>query len=845
VSITVQSVNDAPVSSNSSATTNEDQAVAMTLQASDVDGDALTWTLVTQPSRGTLSGTAPNLTYTPSNNFGGGDSFSFRVSDGQANSNVSTVSITVQSVNDAPVALPQSVGLNEDSTANITLAATDAEGDALTYTVTAQPAHGALSCTGNTCAYTPAANYNGPDSFMFRVNDGALDSNVASVSLNVAAVNDAPTTSDVSRTITDGQGVAVTLVAADVDMDLLTWQITDAPDHGTLSGTAPNLTYTLTTGYAGADSFSFTVSDGQAQASGVATFDISDQTLPVPVLTMQTSATWQSGAVALEATVSDSSCLIAPSASVTPAVGAVSLTPVMGGWAISTGALPQDRYALALTVTSACSGKSANQSVTFGVDNTGPRFNVQDANISQGGVDPQDSQTWPSVADLDTINLGVLIQDQPAPRVSGAASASALIRELDNGDNDVALASVTFNAPAGTPPTGPPLAPAQLCQAAQHCTGNSLSVADLQGERFLLRLASTDVAGNTTTRDYYLRRARLRPALVSWINAVGAQSGDTPQAEVERQAVAQKLDRALLALDEDAYGNLLLALEDAFARMRVARQLDNQLDSGPEADATARVAYSFYQNQLQTRVDQHGPNDDFQESSDQLDVARLNLLGDSTGDALLAMANAWFWMNQGAEPLVADDFETSLVTIRAIISQMDAYITHEPALPGQMQVAQARTTLSTVEELIERVVDNGQLSLTDLEHVQLLLGLTDTAEFLKSSEEETTWVRNWQWGLTQIVYIYADRGLRNATSFLGEESNIIQDGQAQLDTAQELREQYKADDFMNLLIDSRCLILGLYNAAYEPDEAVPSACCPDMVRYHALEAAVPVPNHCQ
>src|SRR5205085_12092377 len=68
--------------------------------SSDVDSDPLTFIVVTQPQHGSLSGAAPNVTYTPAPNYNGPDSFTFGVNDGQANSSAATVSITVTPVND-------------------------------------------------------------------------------------------------------------------------------------------------------------------------------------------------------------------------------------------------------------------------------------------------------------------------------------------------------------------------------------------------------------------------------------------------------------------------------------------------------------------------------------------------------------------------------------------------------------------------------------------------------------------------------------------------------------------------------------------------------------------------
>ena len=133
-----------PVAAAQSVTTNEDVAKGITLAGSDVDNDTLTYTVVAGPSQGTLSGTAPNLTYTPAALYAGPDSFTFKVNDGTVDSNIATVSITVTHVYHAPVAAAQSVTTNEDVAKAITLGATDVDGDALAYSVVAGPAHGTL-----------------------------------------------------------------------------------------------------------------------------------------------------------------------------------------------------------------------------------------------------------------------------------------------------------------------------------------------------------------------------------------------------------------------------------------------------------------------------------------------------------------------------------------------------------------------------------------------------------------------------------------------------------------------------------------------------------------------------
>jgi hypothetical protein len=103
-----------------------------------------------------------------------------------------TFTITVLPVNDAPAAESQSVTVNEDSTVAITLTATDVENDPLTYVVLTAPAHGTLTGNGANLVYHPNTNYFGPDAFTFKANDGQADSGVATVTITVNPVNDAP-----------------------------------------------------------------------------------------------------------------------------------------------------------------------------------------------------------------------------------------------------------------------------------------------------------------------------------------------------------------------------------------------------------------------------------------------------------------------------------------------------------------------------------------------------------------------------------------------------------------------------------------------------------------------------
>ena len=216
----------APVADDQSVTTDEDTPLSITLTGSDADSDPLTFSVVDQPLTGTLTGTAPDLTYTPASDYNGPDSFTFKVNDTAADSNTATVTIDVMPVNDPPVAnddpglacgnfgfgsTAASLPIAEDvefAAAPGTACALgtndiDVEGDPLTLELVAQADHGTATVDPDGgWSYMPVTDFYGSDSFTYQVSDGTDTSALATVRLWVVGVNDAPT-------FTGGDGVSV------------------------------------------------------------------------------------------------------------------------------------------------------------------------------------------------------------------------------------------------------------------------------------------------------------------------------------------------------------------------------------------------------------------------------------------------------------------------------------------------------------------------------------------------------------------------------------------------------------------------------------------------------------
>jgi len=235
----------------------------------------LTAQLVSDVSHGELSlSSNGSFTYMPDENFFGEDSFTYKACEGSLCSEPAEVTLTIAPVNDEPVAHDVVITTAEDTAVSITLDVSDVEGDDLVASIVTPPAHGVAVVSGTVVIYTPEADWNGLDEFTYKVNDGALDSNVAVISVNVTPVNDAPVAEDVEAETDEDTAVAITLLASDVDGDELTFTVVTQPAHGMLSGTAPALTYTPETDFNGTDSFTFKANDGSLD-SNIATVTIS------------------------------------------------------------------------------------------------------------------------------------------------------------------------------------------------------------------------------------------------------------------------------------------------------------------------------------------------------------------------------------------------------------------------------------------------------------------------------------------------------------------------------------------------------------------------------------------
>lgn len=327
-----------PVVQNISLTTDEDSQVQTTLTGTDADNDPLTFSIVSDPQHGSISLVGNQLTYSPTVNYFGSDTFTYKANDGTSDSNIGTATLTINPVNDAPTAVisanpdqgtaplmvtfdaagssdpdndpltfewslggqatlsgqlveheftqagdylitllasdgiesandaftlhidpfnnppiadSQSVSLNEDSEATITLTGADVEQSPLTYALVSNPTHGTVSLNGQTATYLPELNYFGPDSFSFTVTDGDKISQPAIVNLTVVSVNDLPT-AILNATPSTGSAPLLVNFSASESLDpdgTIVQYLWDFGDGATSSQINPSHTFTNSGAY--------------------------------------------------------------------------------------------------------------------------------------------------------------------------------------------------------------------------------------------------------------------------------------------------------------------------------------------------------------------------------------------------------------------------------------------------------------------------------------------------------------------------------------------------------------------------------------------------------------------
>ncbi len=295
--ITITPVNDAPVAGNDTAVTDEDaplSAIAVLANDSDIDGDALTVASASAANGTVFINADGTLDYVPDADFSGTDTITYQVSDGVA-SDTGTVTVTVNPVNDPPIATDDTAVTDEDTTlTNIPVLAndTDIDGDALTV-ASASAANGTVFINADgTLDYVPDADFSGTDTITYQVSDGVA-SDTGTVTVTVNPVNDPPVAAD-DTAVTDEDttltNIPVLANDTDIDGDALTVASASAANGTVFINADGTLDYVPDADFSGTDTITYQVSDGVASDTGTVTVTVNPVNDP-PVAADDTAVT--------------------------------------------------------------------------------------------------------------------------------------------------------------------------------------------------------------------------------------------------------------------------------------------------------------------------------------------------------------------------------------------------------------------------------------------------------------------------------------------------------------------------------------------------------------------------
>ena len=309
----VETINTAPDAVEDATVTDEDTAVIIDLRLNDTDleGDILSVTQIDgqdiavgesiDVGYGTVTLNADGtVTFDPDENWNGSESFEYTITDG-IDTDTATANITVDAVNDGPVANDDAARTDEDTAITLDLRTNDSDidGDSLTVTQidgqdivvggSVDVGYGIVTLNADgTVTFDPDANWNGSESFEYTVSDGTT-TDTATANITVDAVNDAPVANDDTATTDENTAVTLDLRTNDTDLegDNLTVTQIDGQDiavggsvdvgNGTVTLNADGtVTFNPDADFDGIENFEYTVSDGTATATATAEVTVED-----------------------------------------------------------------------------------------------------------------------------------------------------------------------------------------------------------------------------------------------------------------------------------------------------------------------------------------------------------------------------------------------------------------------------------------------------------------------------------------------------------------------------------------------------------------------------------------
>jgi uncharacterized repeat protein (TIGR01451 family) len=275
IDLTVDPVNDVPVAQADSYGVDEDGTLNIAAPGvlgndDDVEGDSLSAILFSDVTNGTFSlNLDGSFTYMPDADYEGADSFSYYAVDGFATSAVSSVTISVNGIPDAPSVGYDDVDTDEDTPVTIDAIANDSDPDGDLISIVDVLATNVVIVGGTNLVYNPPMNYNGTNTFEYVVEDSGGLASTCTVTVVVNPVNDAPNgAADVASTYEETD-VTIPVLANDSDVEGDVLSLTDAfSSNGLVQVSGTNVVFTPAMNFTGNATVTYLVSDGDLMSTG-------------------------------------------------------------------------------------------------------------------------------------------------------------------------------------------------------------------------------------------------------------------------------------------------------------------------------------------------------------------------------------------------------------------------------------------------------------------------------------------------------------------------------------------------------------------------------------------------
>ena len=497
-------------------------------------------------------------------------------------------------------------------------------------------------------------------------------------------------------------------------------------------------------------------------------------------------------------------------------------------------------YEVVATATDHADNLSTLDVPPFGIDLTPPEATFRGVTAAP---DPDDPLTWPVYFAGDSIAFTAGGSDTAGAAPSGIATVSVTLTRLDAAETRPLLVA-ELALDDSVPPRGPARAKNLTCDEVVPEGGRpwcndagEIDASALPAGDYLLAVRVTDVAGNFHDIELPFSRITWHVAMERANDrAQSLLAGDPPAlVALYLEQIPREIEAALNAVDTpELVGNALLYTYTFTAALGEAAAAG--LDVGNTAYLLDRGAYGAIDAHHRYVSDEVGDDDpDVEQASEYMQDALDYMEGDPPSPlaSLLALMNAYFYLEHALQPFLVQDFEDAASAGQAIRGKLRDYLA--------LEVANGKDLVQEIGDHAE-AIHEGTLFGLALEqsegghtaYLELLRRLNTMSDLMADAQDNWVWVRNWQWPVSLQVRVLAGIGIALVAETLHDDpvepaNPLLAYARGQYDLGVGFMDDRLVDDALDVYVDNRCLIYEVYNLGNYRPVGIPPAewGCPD------------------